>query len=358
MFAGGTLYNAELARGRTPEQALNEVVRMVQQTQGASTVAETTPQRAASDIGRLVSMFTQQLNQQLQHEEQAARDIVRALQNPDITPAKRKEVVGRGVRQLLNLRASIGLFTAVSSATSLLFLPSDRDDEPERLAKEAGRIALAMAIGPVGGLMYIGPVIEFALQAIAAYSMGEKGPRMPRGLPIWDTVENVGKFLKLSMDIAIPSEDDGWMSVEEVDEENKKWVKAAARVTAQVTGLPVGRVVDSVIMAQELTDSGDPAGAVLAGLGANTGDLKRRAVNEDDEEPQPSPAEWLVQSANDALEVVKMQNAEDDEAEGDVLDLEALNALEAPPANDNPPENDIVDTNLTPDFVAPEAPAL
>lgn len=273
---GAGVYWAELGRGKTPEQAMMTVERLVESTQQSDAVDQMPAIYANNPaLYALVGQFHLQPLQLFSHEVNALKAFAEA-------PSP-KNMLRLG-KQTAILWTLPGLFYGVvQNAPSLIAPPTDNPDLQKQAAVAIGSEAI---LGPVNGVPIFGDVLEAAWFAsmkpllgvdmkyrahIGGNSIAERGTAVLDMFAAWEKVFHPKDQTKLSP--MTPSQQDP-------DDKIFKALFKTARSLGPLTGTPT-QFINAPAGIVNALRHGDFVGAMFAAGGWSPGSLQQRYQAED-----------------------------------------------------------------------------
>lgn len=273
---GGAVYHAELAKGKTPEQAIMTVERLAESTQQGDSVDQMPYVYATNPwLYTLVGQFHLQPLQLFG----AASNALRALA---ANPTKENLMVfGKAMAVLWVLP---GLFYGVVSNAPSIFMPPNANETTQNQALTA--VFSEGLLGPISGLPIAGDVIEaswFAwMKPLIGVDMKHRtrisgNSVVERAEAFGDMVNAWGKLMKAEDTTKLPSIAD--MQKDPADDLFKAVFKTS-RALGPLTGIPSQFINGPAGVANALRHD-DWAGAAFAAGGWSPGAIQTRYQTED-----------------------------------------------------------------------------
>lgn len=278
---GGPVYFAELARGKTSEEALITVERLMEQTQQGSSVSQTPVMYTNPFVRTTIGLFNQQptqlLNQSMSHVE-------------DFYAGKKgaKEWATLGHQMAATWVVPGLLYGLVKTVPSWMAPP---DDDEDRKRTQVYDIAGQVILSHLGGAPLAGDALQMAwfqaAKPLIGVDMSAKSDYMGRN-PILETfVNNPYKALSAwgahdkEMDKLIPNLD----PLQEEMKRTQAELKTGRAITG-VLGIP-RRFTDIPLGALERASQGDFVGAAQAVGGWTPGNVMQRSSKAESLFPSP-----------------------------------------------------------------------
>lgn len=292
---GGAVYHAEMARGKTPLEAMITVERLAESTQQGDSVDQIPDIYAANPVlYTLVGQFHLQPLQLYAHEVQALREFA---SNPSL---KNAMVLGKQTALLWVLP---GLFFGTVQNAPSLYMPPN--DNPDVQAQAITAIASEGVLGPTNGLPLVGDIVEAAWMSamkpaigvdmkyrahISNTSVAERAEAVFEMFHAWE------KVFKAEDDTKLPTLKD--MMKDPVEDEFKAIFKTA-RTIGPLTGFPVQAINAPAGVVNALRHD-DWIGAMFAIGGWSPGSIQPRYKAEDalalpkpDQQSGQSAVDWV-----------------------------------------------------------------
>lgn len=274
---GGAVYHAELEKGATPQQAMETVERLMEQTQQSSSVSQTPVAMTNPTFNTLLGMFTQQPVQSFGRAMIHVQDFANG-------PKDLGAFMKLGHRIAVNWVVPGAMLGLVRTLPSWL-LPQDDNDERERA--QVWDIAGSAILGPTAGLPLIGDILQAIWFAAAKEAVGVdeskrsdfygKNPlieliyRKP-----YDAYKQWSKLSKQEEDIfSLPD-----LTADEASLMRDKAQLSTASALSSLLGIP-NEFGSGGLSALDRLKEGDTAGAAMAMGGWSPGAVKQRQGEED-----------------------------------------------------------------------------
>jgi hypothetical protein len=302
---GAPVYYAELAAGKSPEQALLKIERLAEETQQSSEVDQVPNIYRRPEIYTLLGQFTLQSNQLFAKSAIAVRDFIEGSKTDPNTWLR----LGR---KLMGYWVVPGAAMGAVRALPKILAPPESDDDRER--EVLLDIAYNGLLGPAAGAPVFGDVLEFTYMALAAPLLGLDKANEMRGqsTPVLQLATNFREAVKAWSKLL----EDGYtfesaaQEAGQADSDVDKALGKTARALGPLFGVPMA-LVNVPIGVAESVSQGDWIGAALAKQGWTPASIRERWDDDTDLTDAPGAA---VAAYEDA--VAKIRAAFDQGAMG------------------------------------------